>query len=341
MNNKFSLFNKIFVIGIIILFVGMVVNPSSGIILDKKFPNPISNGRTLYVGGTGPGNYTSIQAAINEANDGDTVFVFDESSPYVENVILNKVINLVGEDKNSTVIDGNFGESVISIDSDGVYVKGFTIQNSIQDGYYLDYYCGVDIRSNNNIIKENIISNNFNGISIGRIDSEPHLYNNVIEDNIIIENNWGITIFRGNNNLLLKNFIKFNGYGIRIYYHSKDNLITLNNISQNKYGILTNAADNITILKNSIFENEIGVYVSYSSNFKVIENNIFSNVKGLFFVLFSINFRSNWINHKFDANYWGKDKQPPIIIEGKMHFLRFHFKIFKIDKNPALKLYDI
>ena len=42
------------------------------------------DGNTLYVGGLGPGNYTTIQAAIDDASDGDTVFVYDDSSPYYE-----------------------------------------------------------------------------------------------------------------------------------------------------------------------------------------------------------------------------------------------------------------
>ena len=34
------------------------------------------DGNTLYVGGSGPNNYTSIQSAIDDAVDGDTVFVY-------------------------------------------------------------------------------------------------------------------------------------------------------------------------------------------------------------------------------------------------------------------------
>jgi len=62
------------------------------------------NGRTLYVGGSGPGNYTSIQDAINDASDGDTIFVFNGT--YYENVIIDKSVKLVGENRNTTVIDG-------------------------------------------------------------------------------------------------------------------------------------------------------------------------------------------------------------------------------------------
>jgi hypothetical protein len=44
----------------------------------------------LYVGGTGEGNYSRIQDAIDDAVDGDTVFVYDDSSPYYEHIRINK-----------------------------------------------------------------------------------------------------------------------------------------------------------------------------------------------------------------------------------------------------------
>ena len=57
------------------------------------------DGTWWYVGGSGPGNYTRIQDAIDDASNDDTAFVYAASSPYYENVIVNKSINLMGEDK--------------------------------------------------------------------------------------------------------------------------------------------------------------------------------------------------------------------------------------------------
>ena len=52
----------------------------------------VASADTLYVGGSGLGNYTSIQDAINDSVDGDTVFVYDEGSPYYENLVVNRSI---------------------------------------------------------------------------------------------------------------------------------------------------------------------------------------------------------------------------------------------------------
>ena len=54
----------------------------------------IASGKTLYVGGDGPGNYSAIQNAINDANIGDTIFVY--SGVYFENIVVDISITLIG-----------------------------------------------------------------------------------------------------------------------------------------------------------------------------------------------------------------------------------------------------
>ena len=109
---------------------------SSTITLGQTESNPnntriLSQGNTLYVGGFGPQNYTTIQAAIDNASDTDTVYVYDDSSPYYENIIINKQIQLIGENRDTTIIDGNeTGGHLIQITVNYVYLTGFTVQNS-------------------------------------------------------------------------------------------------------------------------------------------------------------------------------------------------------------------
>ena len=51
----------------------------------------------LYVGGSGECNYTKFQGAIDNATDGDTVFVYDISLLYNESVTIDKSINFLAE----------------------------------------------------------------------------------------------------------------------------------------------------------------------------------------------------------------------------------------------------
>ena len=108
---------NILVIGITILFLGTCITPTVANDTIEQSSKPISNGNILYVGGIGPDNYTKIQDAIDNASDGDTVFVFNDSSPYNETITINKSITLQGEDKNITINKTNLAYLIILLSS--------------------------------------------------------------------------------------------------------------------------------------------------------------------------------------------------------------------------------
>jgi hypothetical protein len=120
-----SMKRKVIVVGIILLLVGTTIIPSSGQKIEKTSPMA-SRGHWLYVGGSGPGNYTKIQDAIDNASDGDTVFVYDDSAPYKEHINISKAISLVGENRKTTVTYGG-----IAITGDNITVKNLTVLNGI------------------------------------------------------------------------------------------------------------------------------------------------------------------------------------------------------------------
>jgi parallel beta-helix repeat protein len=132
--------NKGIVLGIAFLFVLMSFTSISGIQIDKNIILSSARGNILYVGGTGEGNYSTIQGAINDANSGDTVFVFDDSSPYQEGTLkIIESINLIGENRDTTIIDGEISNidgspnTMLLIDityTNWVNISGFTFLNS-------------------------------------------------------------------------------------------------------------------------------------------------------------------------------------------------------------------
>ncbi|MGD2065858.1 MAG: hypothetical protein PVI43_01645, partial [Candidatus Bathyarchaeota archaeon] len=70
-----------------------------------------------------PDDYPTIQQAVDSASDGDTVFV--KNGQYNETVTIAKSLLLLGEDKQSTIIDANSVGPDLLILHDNVNVTGF------------------------------------------------------------------------------------------------------------------------------------------------------------------------------------------------------------------------
>jgi PKD repeat protein len=107
-----------------LLFSSSLIAPAIAKAEEQKIPY---YGGILYVGGSGPNNYTLIQDAIDNASNGDTVFVYNGT--YYENIVIDRRIDLIGEDKEITVI--NATGTVVTISSDYVNMSGFTIENTL------------------------------------------------------------------------------------------------------------------------------------------------------------------------------------------------------------------
>jgi nitrous oxidase accessory protein len=147
--------------GVVVLLCGTgVIN---GLCVESISCSPlVSSGTWLYVGGSGPGNYTTIQSAINAANCGDTVYVYNGT--YDENIIIDRPIQLIGENRSTTSIDGNIQGDTVTIGSEKVTVKNFTIINGKTD-FKLDIFrAGIRVTASHCVIKENIIRENQLGI---------------------------------------------------------------------------------------------------------------------------------------------------------------------------------
>lgn len=81
-----------------------------------------------------PGQFTTIMAALNAANPGDTVYVSGSATPYSESVVINKRIVLIGAGYNSsnqlnlsTVLTSNLtlNKDNLGNDASGSVIMGF------------------------------------------------------------------------------------------------------------------------------------------------------------------------------------------------------------------------
>ena len=78
------------------------------------------------VDGRGKADFIGIQAAINNAKDGDTIIV--SSDVYYENVVVNKSVSLRGIGQ--PVVDASGKGDVITLTADGITLEGFNVTNT-------------------------------------------------------------------------------------------------------------------------------------------------------------------------------------------------------------------
>jgi parallel beta-helix repeat protein len=177
-----------------------------------------------------PDDFSTIQEAINAAQNGSTILV--DSGVYYEHLTVNKSLTLLGADKEDTIIDGSHSGSVITITSDNVTLNGFTIRNSSNDlfaGADIDLYhsvgsvvsgnvvtlggwAGIEIDdSSNDRLSDNIVSSTI-GSTVGLIWGDAirltSSANNTISGNIITNcTEFGINLINCQGNLIAGNTI--------------------------------------------------------------------------------------------------------------------------------------
>ncbi len=261
---------------------------------DMKEPHLLSSGTWLYVGGGGPGNYTKIQDALDNASNGDTVFVYDELSPYVEYLTIRQSITLRGEARDTTIINGIVGwRSMLRIIAQHVIVQGFSFIQHGADGVF--------IQSDNVTITGNLIAH----IGWAAIDVEDATRIN-ISDNIISDAEFGVFFYNSaytyEDNIIAHNIIR-NISENGIYLSGESNIIHNNDIAQiNEVGMLlhemsfsnissntvTSCTDGIQLMnsyQNTLYRNNLagnrqfGLLVIDPSGDTVLENNFMNNAQ--------------------------------------------------------------
>lgn len=251
---------KLLTMGVTVLLIAITF---SGCFEETKKTTPVKS-KTIYVYDGGGKDYTSIRDAINSASDGDTVFVYNGT--YLGNVTVNKSINLIGEDKETTVIYG-----YVKVIANLVNISSFTIF-TIKDivpiygppdpaDEILTFCAGIIINANNTTVQGNILTENTLGIYLG------YSFNNKITANVITNNSEGIYLIRSSQNIIEKNEItnnnrifqtlyRFNNDGISMR-NAYNNTITNNTISNNLGAgiILYRLCENNTIYYNNFINN--------------------------------------------------------------------------------------
>ena len=229
--------------------------------------------KTWTVDDDGPADFHTIQEAINAASSGDTVLV--KSGTYHEHLDVNKVLLVVAESRNNSIIDAGFTGTAVNITANGAWIDDLAIRNAAQSALCI---CGDD----NRISGVDIFFDNSSGFPEHQIGVDIHSSRNLIEECTILDSQYGgiaITTDLGDakdacNNTIISNRISAGGYGVvlqdvqiptppSVY----DNRIIGNTIfsnSENSVGIYLLMTYGNTVAYNTIMNNGGGILLEYS-----------------------------------------------------------------------------
>jgi parallel beta-helix repeat protein len=236
-------------------------------------------------------NYTTIQAAINanETLNGHTIFV--EAGTYYENVVVDKSVFLIGEDRNTTVIDVLGGGTAVQITANNVLVENFTMRNSEP----AVGECGIRLSTVEgcNVSWNVLVNSGRDGIMVS------YSVNDWVAENVVVDSGGsGIVVYNSGNDNVEKNVVKNsqvhgilvqNSTGCQIDRNSiigsvddgiavlasRENLFHRNAVTMGgAYGIrLDDPSDDNTFTENVVTNNEgCGIWMWYSSNNRLYHN---------------------------------------------------------------------
>ena len=279
-------------------------------------------GRTIIVDDDGEGDYTSIQDAIDNATDGDTIRVWE--GVYNEKLAINKSVSLAGNgSKFSQLVSKGLPQwNDVIVTSDWVNVTGFffngtdnrilgktglvisskyiTIsQNKFQNfsyGVYINRTSHVSMEGNElyscwnrGILVENSTENQFtinmiNGSDYGLFLDSSH--SNTINDNHFT-NSWrnGLYLRKSRSNTILHNSFNNNTYGLTLHTNSTSNTIFNNSFEKNTWNgmMVTWSSNQNSIGRNFVFDSGKGIEIIESEGNVLYENECEYNQVGFSF----------------------------------------------------------
>jgi parallel beta-helix repeat protein len=205
-----------------------------------------------------PDNYTTIQEAINNANDGDTILV--RSGTYHEDVVVNKTVSLIGENSATTILDGR-GNSllILAIVKSDAIVGNLTVRNTVMDRPAY----GISVKDSQNVSLANITITKCNtGLILDNC-----FYSEISNNAIVNSYAYGIYLRDGSsNNTFAANLIGHCAWGVHVESGCEDNKVYPNNFVDN-----TNQVE-VFDLSNA-FNDSLGTLGNYWSNYDGSDTN--------------------------------------------------------------------
>ncbi|HIH75106.1 MAG TPA: cell surface protein [Methanosarcina sp.] len=191
----------------------------AALILAVVFMSSAASAANLKVDPAAEGGYTTIQAAVDAANAGDTIFV--SPGTYVENLKINKQVRIWSDSRNpgNTIVEPvDPAENTVEITAERVTFSGFGVGNSEKAGILLKGAKSCYINNNRvqnaeyGILLQDAESNNINGniITLNEIGLKlEDSGSNTVQDNLIAYNYGpGTSLEESSRNIFFNNYFK-------------------------------------------------------------------------------------------------------------------------------------
>jgi parallel beta-helix repeat protein len=288
-----------------------------------------------------PDDYPTIQGAIGNASDGDTIYVkkgiYD--GPINQTIVINKTLSLMGENPETTILNLHpawvvqswdftmtpvYGyEQSVEIQASDVKISGFTFKGP---GNF--YVTGYNTQISNNVItvylwlvgsKDNASHNKIRSITVGGSGNtvSKNTFTGGIDvrfgslhticDNLVT-NGSCIGLVESSNNKIFNNTVKNCKIGIAIHLTSSGNAVYDNILFNNEIGLAIHIdGNNNAIYENYVANSSCGVVVGRHStggkNTSVYHNNFVDNIEQIRIESRANNYGSIFDNGK-EGNYW-------------------------------------
>ena len=260
-----------------------------------------------------PTDYSSIKEAVSHAEDGNVVYV--KKGNYQEsNIIIDKAISIIGEDKETTIITGQSSPFMLVINHSQVTISGLTLiatntkQPNVSVSPYTKEIVSIQIELSQNCnISNNKIENSGNGIWVHSSS------NNMIEGNTIWDNYYGIDITGfSTQNLIRNNDISSSQVGLRFSDRNVNNtIVSANNITSAYTGLFYYFTSSNFVVGNYLAYNNDATHFVGSTKNVLHHNNFQFNSRDIsndssYYDMIRVEKSINYWDDGKEGNYWDK-----------------------------------
>jgi parallel beta-helix repeat protein len=301
------------------MWVLLILTSASFLVLPFNVRSVKASPGTIVV----PDDFPTIQSAINAANKGDTVFV--RAATYQERVFLNKTLVLMGEGRETTILNSSTADTLMTVEADNVSISGFTLEGWAFTDILVNSTTGAFIAENRIV---------FNGLGIDMENSSnATIENNLIEGNGL--DNIGIMLVYSSKCMIMNNTITNAVYdGVRLWF-SSNNSLSQNLIKDNDCGIYFHESKQNIVSENSISASGgQGIYVESSSGNEFYHNSFVGNYAQAMIYDSSANI---WDDGS-EGNYWSdySTKYPNATQVGATWNTPYVIKTNNVDNHPLV-----